>query len=168
MSVAACNPELGKALLDRRFRVPAFAQNDMIWKALKLPGVGKMMDSENGVRKVDASAAVDIDWGGALKRVGGSKEALQELVEIFCADECPECMQYIRDALVKEDAVLLGRAAHTLKSSADLFGGTRAFEAARTLEEMAGESDFQGAARTWETLEQELANLQAALASLEP
>ncbi len=126
------------------------------------------MESENGVSRVDASAEVEtVDWDGALRRVGGSKEALEELVQIFCADECPECMQHIRDALVKGDAVLLGRAAHTLKSSADLFGGKRAFEAARTLETLAGESDFQGAARTWKTLELELTNLQAALANLE-
>ena len=126
------------------------------------------MGSENGVSRVDPSTEVEtVDWDGAFRRVGGSKETLQELVQIFCAEECPELMQRIRDALVKEDAALLGRAAHTLKSSADLFGGKLAFEAARTLEQLAGESDLQGAARTWITLQQELANLQAALANLE-
>ena len=62
---------------------------------------------------------------------------------------------------------MLERAAHTLKSCADLFGAKRAFDAARSLEELARESDFQGAAGMWKTLDQELANLVAALANLE-
>jgi two-component system sensor histidine kinase/response regulator len=126
------------------------------------------MEDENVVNREDASAEVLIlDWDHALKRVDGVKDALQDIVEVFCTDECPRLMQNIRDGLVKEDADLVGRAAHTLKSSADIFGAKRAFDAAETLEKSANESDLQGAARTWKNLEWELTNLQAALANHE-
>ena len=126
------------------------------------------MEGENGESRLDTSQEVQtVDLNHALQRVDGSKDALQELVQIFSADECPQLMRCIRDALVKQDAAVLERSAHTLKSSADLFGAKRAFEAARTLERLASESDFQGAARSWITLEQELASVLAALAKLE-
>ena len=108
-----------------------------------------------------------VDWGYALKRVGGSQEALREVVQIFCDIECPKLTQTVRDAFADQDAVELTRAAHTLKNNADLFGAKRAFDAARTLEKLAGESNFEGAALTWAILEQELLKTQAAMANLD-
>jgi len=108
-----------------------------------------------------------VDWDYALKRVGGSEETLREIVQIFRGIECPKLMQTVRDAFADEDAVVLTRAAHTLKNNADLFGAKRAFDAAWTLEKLAGESDFEGAARTWEILEQELLKTHAAMAKFE-
>lgn len=108
-----------------------------------------------------------VDWVWALGRVGGSEATLRELVHIFCDEECPKLIQTVRDALVDEDAVVLTRAAHTLKNSADLFGAKRAFDAAWTLEEFGGESDFQEAARIWKILEKELTNVLAAMAKFQ-
>ena len=108
-----------------------------------------------------------VDWNHALKRVGGSKEILREIVQIFCAVECPKLMQAVRDALADKDAVVLTRAAHSLKNNADLFGAKRAFDAALTLEKLGRESDFEGVARTWEILEQELVKTNAAMAKFE-
>jgi HPt (histidine-containing phosphotransfer) domain-containing protein len=127
-----------------------------------------MMEGEKYAGRADASSeGAVVDWDRALGRVGGNKDALQEIVQLFCVEECPKLVQNIRDGLAKGDAALLERAAHTLKSSADLFGAKRAFDAARSLEELARESDFQGAAGTWKVLEQELPIVQAALAKLE-
>ncbi len=126
------------------------------------------MNSEESVRRMDASDDVPVvDWNSALERVGGSVDALQELVELFRQDECPRLTQEIRDAFVNEDAEQMERAAHTLKSSADLFGAPTAFDAARKLEGLAKESDFPQATQMWKTLEQELAILCTALASRE-
>ena len=126
-----------------------------------------MMQDGDNERDADAetSGVQIVNWKHALKRVDGSEEALRELIEIFCNDECPTLMRCIRDGLVNQDAVGVERAAHTLKSSADLFGAKRAFEAAKSLEDLATEADFQGAARVWETLEPELGELQFALAN---
>lgn len=126
------------------------------------------MEGENCAGRTDTPPeGTLVNWDRALGRVGGNKDALQEIVQLFCVEECPRLVQNIRDGLAKQDAALLERAAHTLKSSADLFGAKRAFDAARSLEELARKSDFQGAAGMWIVLEQELPIVQAALAKLE-
>ncbi len=108
-----------------------------------------------------------VDWNHALQRVGGSKEILREIVQIFCTVECPKLMQAVRHAFVDKDAVVLTRTAHSLKNNADLFGAKRAFDAALTLEKLGRESDFEQAAGTWEILEQELGRMTAAMANFQ-
>jgi HPt (histidine-containing phosphotransfer) domain-containing protein len=127
-----------------------------------------MREGDNSAGQSDTSPEGQVvDWDRALRRVGGSKEVLQEVVELFCTHECPRLVQGIRDGLAKRDAAMLERAAHTLKGNVDLFGAERAFDAARSLEESAHNSDFQQAAGMWRTLEQELPSLKSALAELE-
>ena len=101
-------------------------------------------------------------------RVGESEDILQDIVQIFREEECPQLTQQIRDALARGDAVLLARAAHTLKSSADLFGATAALEAAQDLERMGDEGNLQEAGDTWTALQQELSRLLAALDRFDP
>ncbi len=101
-------------------------------------------------------------------RVGGSKEILQEIVQLFRQQECPNLTQQIRDALARGDTVLLERAAHTLTSSADLFGAIKALEAAQNLERMSKQGNLQKATDLWTVLEQELSRLLAALDRFSP
>lgn len=123
------------------------------------------MQGEESAQNANAAGAQIVDWQQALGRVDGSEETLRELIEIFCTEECEKLMRCIREGLVNQDAVVVERAAHTLKSNADQFGAMRAFEAAKSLEEVANAADLQAAARAWATLEPELQDLQSALAS---
>jgi HPt (histidine-containing phosphotransfer) domain-containing protein len=120
---------------------------------------------DDSTRNASADGVEIVNWQEALRRVDGSEEALRELIEIFCGNECQKHMRCIREGLVNQDAVVVERAAHTLKSNADLFGASRAYEAAKSLEQLANAADLEGAARAWTSLERELGYLQSALAS---
>ncbi len=123
------------------------------------------MQGEDSTKNANAEGVQIVDWQRALRSVDGSEEALRELIEIFCGDECQKHMRCIREGLVSRDAVIVERAAHTLKGNADLFGASRAYEAAKSLEELATAADLEGAARAWAALEPELGYLQSELAS---
>lgn len=80
---------------------------------------------------------------GLLDVIGGDKAALEMLIESFL-DETPKLIVSLRDGLAQTDAILVRRAAHTLKSSARDFGAVRLSEICRELENAAQEGDISG------------------------
>jgi signal transduction histidine kinase/DNA-binding response OmpR family regulator len=82
--------------------------------------------------------AEGFDPGAALARVGGSTEALRELMDVFRTDSA-RLLDDIRLALDSGDAVGLRAAAHTLKGMVSFFDAAAATEAAYHLERL-GES----------------------------
>jgi two-component system sensor histidine kinase/response regulator len=126
------------------------------------PSLSKTQESGRELRSRD-----EVDWISALDRVGGNKKALLEVVQIFREMECPKLMREIRQGIAEDDAVLLQRAAHTLKGLAELFAADRAFEAARTLEGMAREENLRDADSIRKTLEEEIAHLMSELEAFE-
>ena len=70
--------------------------------------------------------------------LGGDREALAELVDAFL-DEAPKRLAELRLGADRGDAVLAGRAAHTLKSNALTFGAVELAELSRRLEAASGE-----------------------------
>lgn len=98
----------------------------------------------------------------ALDRMLGDLELLVEVVEIF-RGSYPERMAEIRSAVATEDAVLLERSAHALKSSVGNFSATRAVEAAFRLEVLGREGKAGGAHDALANLEREMEQLHLAL-----
>ena len=97
--------------------------------------------------KVDpvGDVPVCVDWEVARSLTGGDDGLLAELIEMFPAESAKH-LQAIGLAVEQEDGDLLTRAAHTLKSSARLFGAAQL--AAGALEmEMLGRSSNLGVAR---------------------
>ena len=93
-----------------------------------------------------------IDWDVARKNTGNDAELLESLIQIFLA-EYPHMLAEIRQAIDTSDAVLLRRAAHTLKGSAAIFGAQPVADAALRLEMMGRENNFALAAQGLERLE---------------
>ncbi len=121
-------------------------------------------------RPAEATAALApaeevLDRNGALERVGGDVELLQELVALFRQD-CPKLFDEIRDAVRRGNAADLRRAAHTLKGSVSNFCAAEATGAARDLETMGREENLAGAAAALRELEQALDRLWPALDSV--
>lgn len=84
----------------------------------------------------------DGQFAGALRRLGGDEELLQELVNFFMED-APRLLQAIRDGLGTERAERVHRAAHSLRGLAANFDAEQAMTAAGAIEKMASKGELQ-------------------------
>jgi two-component system, sensor histidine kinase and response regulator len=102
------------------------------------------------------------DKAEALGRMAGDRELLQELCRIFL-EESPAVMGKIRHGVAEGEAEAIQRAAHSLKGEASCLAAAKVSQLARQLEEMGQDHNLAKAAETFESLEREVADLQAAL-----
>lgn len=107
---------------------------------------------EEQLRKLDESVA--------LSRVGGDFELLREVIGLFLEDY-PQALERIRAAVATKDQTGVEHHAHSLKGSVSTFGAKEAFDAAFELEKQGRSGDLTG-------VEQNLSQLEQALASLRP
>jgi CheY-like chemotaxis protein len=113
---------------------------------------------------VTAAPAPVLDWIAALQRVGGSRDLLRQLADLFLK-ESVKLLAEIRQTIANADAPRLRRAAHTLKGSADCFSAKPAVEAAQRLELMGRDGNLARAEEALAALEAEMARLTPALAA---
>jgi HPt (histidine-containing phosphotransfer) domain-containing protein len=104
--------------------------------------------AENPSARANSDA---IDWQVALAAVGGRRDLLAELVDIF-GTEYPTTLTAIRAAMDQQDAKALQMSAHQLKGCLRYFGTTTASELARALEEIGRSGQIDGAAQKFEPL----------------
>jgi HPt (histidine-containing phosphotransfer) domain-containing protein len=105
---------------------------------------------------VDATALIDA--------VGGDRKLLSELVVLFRV-EGPRRLEELRRALVANDAAGVEAAAHGLKGSVGSLHAKRSFDAALAVELLARSDALCDAHDACTTLEEEIAQLERALAS---
>lgn len=93
-----------------------------------------------------------IDWNVALDAVGGRRDLLTELIDIFFT-EYPPTLDEIRQAIERQDAKGLQLSAHKLKGCLRYFGQTLACERAKELEDMGRSGQLEGALPRLEDLD---------------
>ena len=103
-----------------------------------------------------------VDWDEALHSVNGDRRLLQDIIEAFL-DESPRWLATIREAIDRQDARTLQRAAHTLKGSTAYFGATHASEIVLQLETMGKNSELTHARNALADTEREMARLTPVL-----
>ena len=103
-----------------------------------------------------------MDWDQALNRLEGDLELMLTLADLF-PTEAPKLLDQLREALQKSDTESLRRAAHTLKSSCDLFEGRAAVTAAWKIETAAHAGCLSDAADGVPELERQIDRLVAAV-----
>jgi PAS domain S-box-containing protein len=143
----------------------------------EIAGVGRKTIAQAATPTVTAATSeqppVDgqWDWSVALATVQGSEELLCEILEAFL-EETPRQLSSIKQGLMKSDAALLRRAAHTIKGAVRYFGANEAFDLALRLETLGHNGELSQAAAVAKELEQELARItplfQARLTAKEP
>ncbi len=111
------------------------------------------------------SSTAVLNEAAALARLEGHSELLAEMAQLFLED-LPRLLLATQDALARTEAKALERAAHTLKGSLGNFVAIPAVAAAASLEKLAREGDFAGAASAYQVLEEELERLKPAMAAL--
>jgi CheY-like chemotaxis protein len=108
------------------------------------------------------SPTAGLDGAAALERVGGNLALFRELVEVFIADSEP-LLSEIAEAIRRQDASRLERAAHTLKGMLRFFDAPAATDAAARLEELGHEGLLAGTGAIQASLVRELGGVRAAL-----
>ncbi len=102
------------------------------------------------------------DPKSVLSELGGEKELLKEMAEIFLSIY-PEDMGLIRNALEKNDFELIRSSAHRMKGSVANFGKNRAFLSAKNLEDAARSNDMVEIKRSYDDLQRNVMDLELAL-----
>jgi two-component system sensor histidine kinase/response regulator len=97
-----------------------------------------------------------------LNRVGGDRELLQMLVDLF-NDSVPAQLGELRLAIAARNHALVHRLAHTVKGAVGNFASPPAIEAAQRLEIMGKEGDLQHADEVFVELEDIVERLKRAL-----
>ncbi len=97
-----------------------------------------------------------------LKRVGGDKKLLRQISRTFLRDT-PKRMAVMRKAIHKKNAESLAATAHALKGSVSIFGGGEAQRFAEDLQARGRTNDFRGAGAVYDSLQEEIAKLEANL-----
>ena len=100
-----------------------------------------------------------------LELLGGDAEGLAEIVDA-CLEEGPQRLGELRQGAAAGDAVLVGRAAHTLKANAAMFGAARLELLCRELEVRARAGDLGSAADEVEAIDAEWLAVRPLLVAL--
>jgi CheY-like chemotaxis protein len=96
---------------------------------------------------------VPVDFDAALKQFPGGTVDMRSLAEVFL-QECQQLTGEIRQGISTGDARTLRRAAHTLKSSAEIFVARRLAAIARELEQLGRNEQMNDAQSRLAALEQ--------------
>ena len=108
-----------------------------------------------------------LDEAAVLGRVGGNRDVLRGLIDVFYQD-CNTLMADLDAAIKGGDAAKVRAAAHTVKGMVGFFGATDAVEAAVRVEKAGEREELVGAAPLYAGLARELDALAAALAPFSP
>ncbi|HXT57265.1 MAG TPA: response regulator [Pirellulales bacterium] len=103
-----------------------------------------------------------VDYAGALRRLCGNEQLLDDLVRFFLEDS-PELLSAARAAIDRRDAKALERTAHGIRGLASNFGAPSTVGAAAALEQLGHDAAFDEAESALEELEAEVRQLTAIL-----
>jgi HPt (histidine-containing phosphotransfer) domain-containing protein len=111
---------------------------------------------------------LDLSALDRLRRmVGGDEAFLAELIQTFLEDG-PQELARMRQALESQDATLLRRSAHSLKSNSAEFGARTLQKMCKQLEKMGKQGVFDGAAERVSEIEAEYERVSEALRAVSP
>jgi len=104
-----------------------------------------------------AASPIDIEY--ALMQLGGDRELLHEVLDLF-VEQIPQLVAECRAACAEGDMVRLGRAAHTIKGTTGNVRANEAYAAAMELERAAEGCEVDAARAMLDALEQHLRRLR--------
>ena len=104
------------------------------------------------------------DHSVLLTQFGDDLEFVNELIELFL-EESPRLLADVQKAVERHDGKAIERTAHRLKASAGKFGMTETVAAAMRLEVFGRKAELADSNAAYQTLHDELRQLQAELAA---
>jgi HPt (histidine-containing phosphotransfer) domain-containing protein len=117
----------------------------------------------SGGRPMPAAGELQVlEYAEAMARLGDDRELFDEMVQYYREDG-PPLVEQIREGVASDDAEMVVKAAHTLKSLAATCGGTRVARAASMLEEAGRVGGLTNGVEQLAELEREIGHLKAVL-----
>ena len=113
---------------------------------------------------MDSQNVIDSSVFTALKETMGA-DFVVELVQTY-AEETPQLLASLQEALAKQDCETFNRAAHSIKSASNSMGALKLGEMAKELEIMGREKNLAGAASKVEALVSVFAQVKLTLEEL--
>ncbi len=110
-----------------------------------------MIEDDAGQDEIDMEKALDI--------VGGDKELLRELLEMFLKD-CPEKIRGLEQAIRDKDDKVLSEVAHSLKGASGNLRLTKIYELCLALENKGKEKDMSDAPKMLNELKEHISKLR--------
>jgi two-component system sensor histidine kinase/response regulator len=121
----------------------------VLGKPFRMEGLTDMLDAVSGTRtltsaleKPSAAIAVGIDY--LLRRIGGDRKLLNQMIKTFLRDT-PKRIASLQRALQHKNAAEIAFLAHALKGSLGIFLAQHALERAQELEKLGRNSELGGA-----------------------
>ena len=136
-----------------------FKAIDLIETIDRLMGSRSKELAEMATRKMGASAG--IDWNVAFDTVGGDRQLLIELINIFLKEK-DSMIQKMRDGFKNSDVESAQRIAHSLKGTLHHLGVNKVAEIAEKIERL-GEDELEQAVALCDELENEINQLTSEL-----
>ncbi len=125
--------------------------------------IDKVIGIGDEIKRQDEEASEDeserIDFAAALEAVGGDKDLLVELIDLFLED-FPGQLEEMKKATEGGDSENTAARAHSIKGAAGNLALKRVQELAIEVEKMSTAGNLKGVARLIEDLEAELQNLK--------
>jgi CheY-like chemotaxis protein/HPt (histidine-containing phosphotransfer) domain-containing protein len=116
---------------------------------------------------ISATLPTAFDEQAVLDRVGGNREVLQNLINVFYRD-ANQLVSRLKTAIHEGDAPEVRTAAHTIKGMVAFFGAKKATEHARHLEMLGQQADLTRVSESFNSLTRELSELEGPLARFAP
>jgi HPt (histidine-containing phosphotransfer) domain-containing protein len=117
--------------------------------------VGHMMREPSATDSRESVAASTLRELRELAELSGELGQFRELIDLFLR-ELESGLASMRKALAKEDAEGLGKLAHSLKGSSASMGAIMLASLCRILEELAKNTELQGATAQLKQIEREI------------
>ena len=106
-----------------------------------------------------------VDPSQLWERLDGDRELLQVLLDAY-RTETPALLAEIQTGITTRQALLVERAAHSLKGSTSVFSAPRALSVATTLEQVGRSGNFEDAAAAYQQMLTAVADLLRTLEAL--
>jgi two-component system, sensor histidine kinase and response regulator len=131
-----------EAGMDGYLTKPVSPEN--LYNAIKglLPSTKSKPEPEPEVKPARKPA---VDLAAALRTVGGDKDILKDVLNVFLEEDTPRQLKNIREAFLRQDGKAIKAEAHGMKGSAAAMGGKTVSAAAARLETAALSGDMPGA-----------------------
>jgi HPt (histidine-containing phosphotransfer) domain-containing protein len=134
-------------------------------KPIQLDQLLKMIAELVSADTNPAIATPEFDQASFLARVQGNMELAREVVEMFSRDQVAMLAE-IESHISGRDGPALAAAAHALKGCVSNFSAHDSYDAARKLEELGRDGNFEQSRQTLADLEGHIRRLTAKLTSL--